>query len=299
MLTFPTLPRSELARFGRSRGTRIVLVGLVVIPLIYGGLFAWSNLDPTGHLDQVPAAVVNEDEPVTLTLADGTSQVVPLGRSLAGSLTSSTEPSNFDWTLTDAAHAAAGLADGTYAAVVTIPSDFSAAATSSSTASTARKAVIDVRTDDARGYIVGTIAKSIATAATDTMSRTLISTYLDKVLVGFTTLHERLTTATNGATSLADGATALVCASDSLAVGAWGAVQAAGAQAAVVGFDDSPTAAALGISSVRQPLEDAARWALDSVLSQLDGRSSTVADSGLLVPTLVLRESSVPPSSAP
>ena len=98
---------------------------------------------------------------------------------------------------------------------------------------------------------------------------------------------------------LADGATALVCASDSLAVGAWGAVQAAGAQAAVVGFDDSPTAAALGISSVRQPLEDAARWALDSVLSQLDGRPSDPADSGLLVPTLVVRESSVTPLIQP
>ncbi|OZB88375.1 MAG: hypothetical protein B7X41_08460 [Microbacterium sp. 14-71-5] len=94
------------------------------------------------------------------------------------------------------------------------------------------------------------------------------------------------------------GATAFVCASDSLAVGAWGAVQAAGAQAAVVGFDDSPTAAALGITSVRQPLEQAARWALDSVLSQLDGRPSDPADSGLLVPTLVVRESSVPAPAA-
>ncbi len=97
---------------------------------------------------------------------------------------------------------------------------------------------------------------------------------------------------------LAAGATAFVCASDSLAVGAFGAVQAAGARAAVVGFDDSPTAAALGISSVRQPLEDAAQWALKSVLSQLDGRRQAPDDSTLLIPELVVRASSLPASGS-
>lgn len=110
------------------------------------------------------------------------------------------------------------------------------------------------------------------------------------------------------------GATAFVCASDSLAVGALSAVRAARAPAAVVGFDDSPTAAALGLSSVRQPLEEAAAWALGSVLVQLDRHSSApsappadVLPAGappavapptsqrLLVPRLVVRASSRPP----
>lgn len=230
MLTFPTLPRTELARFGRSRGTRIVLLGLVVIPMVYGGLFAWSNLDPTGHLDQVKAAVVNEDTPVTLTLADGASQVVPLGRSVAGNLTSSTDRSNFDWVLTDASHADAGLADGTYAAVITIPADFSAAATSMSgkDPSAAHKAVIDVKTDDARSYIVGSLARTIATATTDATSKQLTASYLSQVLVGFSTVHTQLTTASDGAKSLADGATKLTSGATDLRTGA---AQAAGGAA--------------------------------------------------------------------
>ncbi|MEA5454010.1 LacI family DNA-binding transcriptional regulator [Sinomonas sp. JGH33] len=97
---------------------------------------------------------------------------------------------------------------------------------------------------------------------------------------------------------LAGGATAFVCASDSLAVGAFSAVRAAGARAAVVGFDDSPTAAALGLSSIRQPLDDAAAWALASVLDQLDGRAPRERDARLLLPRLVVRESSQPPASA-
>lgn len=56
--------------------------------------------------------------------------------------------------------------------------------------------------------------------------------------------------------------TAIVCASDSLALGAWTELTARGlrpgADVAVVGFDDSTTAAVVGLSSVAQPLDDAA-----------------------------------------
>lgn len=50
-----------------------------------------------------------------------------------------------------------------------------------------------------------------------------------------------------------DPPTAAVCASDPLALGAW-----RGRALAVVGFDDTPVAQAVGLSSVRQPLGEAA-----------------------------------------
>ncbi len=56
--------------------------------------------------------------------------------------------------------------------------------------------------------------------------------------------------------------TAIVCASDSLALGAWTEITARGlrpgADVAVVGFDDSPTAAVVGLSSLAQPYDEAA-----------------------------------------
>ena len=94
---------------------------------------------------------------------------------------------------------------------------------------------------------------------------------------------------------LGEGATAFVCASDSLAIGAFSAVRTAGGHGAVVGFDDTPTAAALGISSVRQPLEEAASWALGSVFAQLDGAPGIPAEPSLIAPQLIVRASSRPP----
>ena len=89
-----------------------------------------------------------------------------------------------------------------------------------------------------------------------------------------------------------DAPTALVCASDSLALGAMPVARAA--RCAVVGFDDTPVAAAVGLSSVRQPLAAAARAALRHVLDELEtpGRPPQV---DLLVPKLVVRASSSTP----
>ncbi|MDH2427458.1 LacI family DNA-binding transcriptional regulator [Sphaerisporangium sp. TRM90804] len=61
--------------------------------------------------------------------------------------------------------------------------------------------------------------------------------------------------------------TALVCVSDSLALGAL----RTGRRIAVVGFDDTPVARAVGLASVSQPLAEAAAACVDLLARQLDG----------------------------
>ncbi|HEV7172248.1 LacI family DNA-binding transcriptional regulator [Pedococcus sp.] len=85
---------------------------------------------------------------------------------------------------------------------------------------------------------------------------------------------------------------AMVCASDALAVGAWMVLINRGWQPGLdfglVGFDDGDLAAALDLSTVRQPLAEIA----DRVLALLGGEGDDV---GLLIPPeLVIRASSSP-----
>ena len=103
---------------------------------------------------------------------------------------------------------------------------------------------------------------------------------------------------------LANGATAIVCASDSLALGASEQLRAAFPDKlpAVIGFDDTPVAAALGMSSISQPVEDAAGSVVDIMRSILDGTpilDSTKDQTGraqhILLPSrLVLRDGGGP-----
>lgn len=86
------------------------------------------------------------------------------------------------------------------------------------------------------------------------------------------------------------GATALVCASDTLAVGALGVARETGA--AVVGFDDTAVAEAMSLSSIAQPLRESAEWVVDRLLGPPTDEPRHV----LLAPTLVPRASSLPAS---
>ncbi|MBY9075982.1 substrate-binding domain-containing protein [Nocardioides sp. WL0053] len=93
----------------------------------------------------------------------------------------------------------------------------------------------------------------------------------------------------------ARGATALVCASDSLAIGAVAAWRQgtpdASAEVPVIGFDDTPVAAALGLSSVRQPIEQVAEQTVTLLLKRFTGGAGgTAAPEHVLLPaSLVLR----------
>jgi DNA-binding LacI/PurR family transcriptional regulator len=87
--------------------------------------------------------------------------------------------------------------------------------------------------------------------------------------------------------------TAFVAATDTLAVGVLRASQRwgldVGRDVAIVGFDDTPTAAALELSSIRQPIEIVGRQLIAALLGELEGGQ-------LLQPQLVIRASSAAPA---
>ncbi|GAB4087158.1 YhgE/Pip domain-containing protein [Myceligenerans cantabricum] len=209
----------------RRRAAAVALLPLMILGLLLSAL--WN---PQDRLDTVPAAIVNLDEPVEV---DG--QPVPLGRQLAAGLVSGGESpeegetaaapasdESYDWEVTDAEDAESGLTSGEYAAVVTIPEGFSAAATSygGDDPADARKATIDVATAPDGRVLDDALAQIVAQTATGVLGDTLTETYVDNVLVGFSTLSEELGAAADGAGELADGASEVGTGAKQLADGA-------------------------------------------------------------------------------
>jgi DNA-binding LacI/PurR family transcriptional regulator len=78
--------------------------------------------------------------------------------------------------------------------------------------------------------------------------------------------------------------TALVCASDPLALGARQA-----ADIPVIGFDDSPMARTAGLSSIRQPLAEAAAECMRLLSALLDKTPENTPRHVLLTPELIIR----------
>lgn len=226
MSTIPHSPRTLRSRFLPSPRIAVVLFAIALIPLIYAGLLIWSNDDPTHNLRTVPAAIVNEDAGAERpaapgAAADDTSSTVDLGKDLTEKLLSNHKETNFDWSTMTASQAQKRLASGDVLVVLTIPKNFSSAAVSAGNEDplTAENATLSVETNDGANIIIGSVAKSVGTAVTESVSSKVSAEYLDKVYLGFSTIHDKIADAANGAGELTDGATKAEDGADKLVVG--------------------------------------------------------------------------------
>ncbi|MCS3843692.1 YhgE/Pip domain-containing protein [Microbacterium sp. AK031] len=275
----------------RSRGpiTWLTILGILLLPAAVGGILVAALQNPSERLDSMTAAIVNLDEPVTID-----DQYTPLGRQLASGLVEGSDDldSNLTWVISNEDDAAEGLADGSYQAVITIPAEFSSAATSAGQAiseggGSAEKATIKVTTPDDGLVADDLITGQIASVAASTMGTMLSEATMENVLVGFTTIGDQIGEASSGALELAtgarraaDGAAALPDGATKLADGAaqlgTGASELAGGLGTIAsGTQDAANGASelgAGLTSGAAALE-----APDSDLNKLAGAASAGA----------------------
>ncbi|WP_414169500.1 YhgE/Pip family protein [Streptoverticillium reticulum] len=192
----PKLAALELKRFGRGKLPRAALVALLLLPLLYGALYLWSFWDPYGRLDKVPVALVNDDRGATV---DG--KKLTAGDSIADGLHDS---KSFKWQETSAADARKGLESGKYYLSLTIPADFSKRVASSS-GNAPETGALQVRTNDANNYIVGSISRTVFSEVRAAASRNASRSFYDKIFVSFSDLHNKTKQAADGADQLGDG----------------------------------------------------------------------------------------------
>lgn len=182
----------------RSRLTRLALAAVVVLPLLYAGLYLWSFWDPQGNLDRVPVALVMEDRPATVS-----GRTLHAGRDLAAELR---ERRVFGWHEATARQAADGVRDGSYYLSLTIPADFSARLASPSDDRAAPSpAHLGLRVDTGRSYIVGSISDAVFNEVRAAAERTVIHDYFDRVFVSIGDIHDQTSEAADGAGELHDG----------------------------------------------------------------------------------------------
>lgn len=193
----PKLAALELKRFGRGKLPAAALVALLLLPLLYGALYLCSFWDPYSRLDKIPVALVNADRGATV---DG--KRIAAGDEITKKLHAS---KTFDWREVNADEAAKGLEHGKYYLSLTMPADFSTKIASSSGADPTTGA-LQVRTNDANNYIVGSISKTVFSEVRAAASTNASRGFLDKIFVSFSDLHDKTAEAADGADKLKDGA---------------------------------------------------------------------------------------------
>ena len=194
----PQMILAELRRLTSTRMSLIALIALMVVPILYGGLYLWANRDPYGQLDQVPVALVVADAGAQL---NGTER--NLGDEVAQELI---EDGTFDWHLTTAAEADSGLDDGSYDFAIELPADFTAAIASITTGEP-RTADIVLHTSDANNYLASTIGTQAVERIQTTITEKVVAEAGLTMLDALDTIRIQLTDAATGASQLVDGLT--------------------------------------------------------------------------------------------
>ena len=243
----------ERAR-SRRPVTWLTVLGVLLLPVVIGGILVAALYNPTERLGNVRAAIVNDDQAVTIN-----GQLAPLGRQLSAGLVAGSDQvaSNLDWVISNEQDAADGLADGTYSAVITIPKDFSAAATSTAPGGTPQKATIQARTAPDARVADDVITAQVTQTAASVFGGAVSERYLSNVLMGFTNLHDQLGQAASGAHQLTTGAQQAGSGATQLADGVGqlssGAAQlASGAAQASAGAAQLPSGASQLAGGARQ-----------------------------------------------
>ncbi|MFJ4712254.1 YhgE/Pip family protein [Streptomyces sp. NPDC088785] len=192
----PKLAALELRRFGRGRLPRAALVALLLLPLLYGALYLWSFWDPYGRLDKIPVALVNDDEG-----AKAAGKRIAAGDDITKGLYDS---DTFQWHEVDSAQAEQGVEDGRYYLSLTMPKDFSRRIASSS-GDAPETGALQVRTNDANNYIVGQISRTVFSEVRSAASTHASRSFLDKIFISFSDIHDATRKAADGADDLRDG----------------------------------------------------------------------------------------------
>ena len=266
-----TLARFELKRF-RGFLPRIALVFILLIPLLYGCIYLAGNWDPYGRLDQVPVAVVNHDEPTTVNdkrVAAGDDFVASLHRE-----------ATFKFIDTDDADAAAGLQEGRYYLVITVPKDFSTDLVSGQ-GNDPQRAKIMLQRNDANGFVIGTITNSAQTSIAKAIDETAVRSYFEAVFANLATIREGMDAAADGAGQLDAGLATAHDGSTQLRAGS--AKAADGADAVASGasqLNSGATTARDGANQLASGLDQlhAGAGTLASGAAQVAGGTQQLAD---------------------
>jgi putative membrane protein len=192
-----TLLGKELQRIAKDKKLLIPIIAILMVPLIYAGMFLWSFLDPYAKMDELPVAVVNSDEGATL---EGVK--LQLGESLVRNLKDSDA---FDFHIVSEKDAMQGLDDQTYYMVIKIPNDFSNNATTLLD-SNPRKLQLQYISNDSYNFLASQIGETAVSKIQTTMSQEVSKTYAETLFSKVTEMKDGFQAASDGSEQLDAGA---------------------------------------------------------------------------------------------
>lgn len=188
--------KSEVKSLFKNKLLLLVLVAIILIPVIYAGLFVGSIMDPYGNVDQLPVAVVNEDQP-----ANYNDKELHVGDDLIEELK---ENDSLQFNFVDKEAAEEGLKNGTFYMTITVPEDFSKNATTLMD-DHPKKMELLYATNPGTNYIASKMSETAVLKIRDSIQEAVVRSYTETIFDSLTEVGDGMQEAADGALELKDG----------------------------------------------------------------------------------------------
>jgi putative membrane protein len=195
-----TVAKTQWLRLIRNKLSRLAIIAILFIPLLYCGLYLYAFWNPYGSLNKLPVALVIEDKG---EMYHG--KRVNYGEKLAKQLQKQVD---VKWEIVSNTVAQKGITDDDYYLVVKIPSDFTKRSLSITSKQPTKSQLIFIR-NEGKNYIAGTIASRIESELASAVSNQFTHEYVQNMLSLFVQAKSGISHAAEGAIALTNGATQL------------------------------------------------------------------------------------------
>ena len=175
-------------------------VGVVMLPLIYGGLYLYAFWDPYGKLENLPVAIVNEDQCAYKSDKSDKKQYC-FGQELIDKLK---DDNSMNWQFVDEETAANGLKNKKYYTMATIPKDFSEKILSVDT-NNPQQAQIEFESRQASNFMAFKFTDTAFAKIKSTLNEKISKEYFNNIFSETRDSVQDLKTAADGASDLTDG----------------------------------------------------------------------------------------------
>ncbi|MEH7354784.1 YhgE/Pip domain-containing protein [Neobacillus drentensis] len=201
------LLKEELLTIFKNKKVLIPIIAVLFVPVLYAGMFLWAFWDPYDKLNELPVAVINNDEGATL---DGIN--LNLGDDLVSNLK---ESKDFGYEFVDKNEGYKKLKDQKYYMAIEIPKDFSKNATTLLDEKPKKLELIYTPNESFNflsAQIGGSAVEKIKTVLAENVTETYAETMFNKI----SEVADGVVQASDGAGQISDGSIDLNKGSDDL-----------------------------------------------------------------------------------
>ncbi|MBB6451241.1 putative membrane protein [Geomicrobium halophilum] len=174
----------------------ISILGIMIIPVLYGGLLLWAFWDPYGQVEELPVAIVNEDEGAEMDGED-----IQAGDEFVEELL---ESQDFNWHVADVEEAQRGLEDLDYYFYAHIPATFSEDVASLQD-DNPHSGMIHYDINEDYNFAGAQMGSQAISEIEEELSQTLTETYVEVADDAYSELVDAVTQLRDGSEEVAEG----------------------------------------------------------------------------------------------